>query len=114
MPGHRRKTVWAARSCSRGGELSKIKRINEYLGAASLRDDADGPIFRPVKNPITGDLEKPLSPEAVYTRIVKHHARGGGVNVPGFCVHARRATAATNPRSRRHLREYGTPVRLRS
>jgi len=73
-----------------------LERINDYLELAGHGDDADGRLFRPVKNPITGDLEKPLSPGAVYHRIVKHHARNAGIDMPGFCVHALRATAATN------------------
>ncbi len=73
-----------------------LERINDYLEAAGHRDDVDGPLFRPMKNPITGNLEKPLSPGAVYTRIVKHHAKQVGIDMPGFCVHALRATAATN------------------
>jgi hypothetical protein len=48
-----------------------LKRINEYLEAAGHREDLDGPLFRPFKNPITGDLDKPLSPAAIYHRIVK-------------------------------------------
>src|SRR6266478_5007585 len=48
-----------------------LDRINTYLEAAGHRQDSDGPLFRPVKNPISGNLEKPLSPGAVYTRIVK-------------------------------------------
>ena len=73
-----------------------LERINDYLQASGHHGDPDGPLFRPVKNPIGGDLEKPLSAGAVYTRIVKHHAKAAGVDVPGFCVHALRATAATN------------------
>jgi len=28
--------------------------------------------------------------------VVKYHAKAAGIDVPGFCVHALRATAATN------------------
>jgi site-specific recombinase XerD len=73
-----------------------LERITEYLEAAGHKDDLDGPLFRPVKNPITGTLEKPLSPSAVYHHIVKLHARSVGIDVPGFCIHSLRATAATN------------------
>ena len=45
---------------------------------------------------ITGKLNKPLHPEAVYATIVKHYAEVAGISVPGFCVHSLRATAATN------------------
>ena len=36
--------------------------IDEYLEAASHRDDQKGPLFRPVKNNIIGTLLKPLDP----------------------------------------------------
>ena len=44
--------------------------IDEYLDAAGHRDDQKSPLFRPVKNNITGTLLKPLDPQAVYTCII--------------------------------------------
>jgi site-specific recombinase XerD len=43
-------------------------------------------------------LRKPLHPVSVYQDIVKRYGRQVGitVDVRGFCVHALRATAATN------------------
>jgi integrase/recombinase XerD len=41
-------------------------------------------------------IAKPLSPASVYGRIVKRYAKDIGLNMPGFCVHSLRATAATN------------------
>ena len=43
-------------------------------------------------------LAKHLHPDAVYQNIVKHYGAMVGIktDVHGFCVHALRATAATN------------------
>jgi integrase/recombinase XerD len=51
-----------------------------------------------VKNNITKILSKHLHPDSVYQGIVKHYGAMVGINasVHGFCVHALRATAATN------------------
>ncbi len=72
--------------------------IDEYLEAAGHRDDQKGPLFRPVKNNITGTLFKPLDPQAVYTCIIRKYGKETGINasVNGFCVHSLRSTAATN------------------
>ena len=40
--------------------------IWEYLEIAGHREDLEGAMFRPVKNHVTKDLDKPLSPYAVY------------------------------------------------
>lgn len=100
---HLRRGVPHLRIHGKGGKLryvpthsQTLERINDYLNAAGHKDDLDGALFRPVKNPITGTLEKPLSPGAVYHRIVRKYAVMAGVDVPGFCTHALRATAATN------------------
>ncbi len=72
-----------------------LERINDYLAANGHGEDTGGPLFRPVKNPITGDLDKALTASAVY-QCVKKYAGDVGLDVPGFCTHALRATAATN------------------
>lgn len=58
---------------------------NNAVFAAQV--DLDGPLFRPVKNPITGTLQKSLSPTGIYYRVVKLYAARAGVTVPGFCIH---------------------------
>jgi site-specific recombinase XerD len=100
---HQRGGVVHLRIHGKGGKLRYVPanpgtlgRINEYLEAADHREDLDGPLFRPVKNPIGGKLDKPLCPSAIYHRIVKHYAALAGVDMPGFCTHSLRATAATN------------------
>ena len=62
--------------------------IAEYLVEAGHVDDLKGPLFRPVRNNVTGKLNKALNPNSVYTAIVKPYA--------GIGVHSLRATAATN------------------
>ena len=72
--------------------------IQVYLDAAGHGGDLAGPLFRPVKNPTTGTLNKPLNPTSVYQDIVRRYGEQVGINttVRGFCVHSLRATAATN------------------
>jgi site-specific recombinase XerD len=72
--------------------------IRGYLDAAAHGGDLHGPLFRPVKNTRTKTLVKPLHPTSVYQDIVRRYARQTGLLavVPGLCVHALRATAATN------------------
>lgn len=72
--------------------------IEEYLVEAGHREDLKGPLFRPVRNNRTGELNRPLDPNSVYRNIVMHYGRATGlsVDVNGLCVHSMRATAATN------------------
>ena len=72
--------------------------IAEYLEASDHRDDLAGPLFRPVRNYVTGKLTKPLHPESVLQEVVLRYGRAVGITdvVRGFCVHSLRATAATN------------------
>jgi integrase len=76
--------------------------VSEYLDAAGHREDREGPLFRPVKNNVTGTLAKPLHSNSVYEKIVRRYAREVGItlDVHGFCVHSLQATAATNARER--------------
>lgn len=78
--------------------LKAQRLILEYLEAAGHRDDLAGPLFRPVRNRVTGELNKHLHPVSVYQDIVKRYGNEVGItiDVRGFCVHALRATAATN------------------
>ncbi len=72
-----------------------LERITEYLELASHVDDVDGALFRPVKNNVTGTLEKSLTYRGAY-EVVKSNAELAGIDVAGFCVHSTRATAITN------------------
>jgi integrase/recombinase XerD len=72
--------------------------IEDYLSRAGHKEDLKGPLFRPVKNNRTGKLDRPLNTNSVYRNIVKKYAveTGLDIEVNGLCVHAMRATAATN------------------
>jgi integrase/recombinase XerD len=72
--------------------------IDEYLTLAGHKDDTAGPLFRPVANNRTKELDRPLDPDSVYHNIVRKCGRETGVDaqVNGLCVHSLRATAATN------------------
>jgi len=73
-----------------------LRLITAYLEAAGHGGDADGALFRPVKNNRTGELAKPLHPESIYQSVVRHYARQAGIDTAGVGVHSLRATAATN------------------
>ena len=64
---------------------------------------ATGPVFRPVTNNRTKELDRPLNPDSIYRNIVLKYGRETGVSaeVNGLCVHSLRATAATNALSPR-------------
>ncbi|MEM8950689.1 MAG: tyrosine-type recombinase/integrase [Pseudomonadota bacterium] len=73
-----------------------MERIDDYLAAAGHGRDAKGALFRPLKSHAPDGLKKALHPQGVY-KIVKRHADATGLaaDVPGFCPHSLRATAAT-------------------
>ena len=72
--------------------------IEDYLSEAGHKDDLKGPLFRPVRNNRTGELNRPLNPNSVYRNILRKYGTDAGVSteVNGLCVHSLRATAATN------------------
>jgi len=72
--------------------------IEDYLALAGHRGDVEGPLFRPVKNNSTGDLDKALDPASIYRNVVLKYGTETGIHaeVNGLCVHSLRATAATN------------------
>ena len=54
--------------------------IEEHLALAGHGDDAAGPVFRPVKSNVAGELNRPLDPNSVYRDI---GPAGGAVRVEG-------------------------------
>jgi site-specific recombinase XerD len=78
--------------------LKAQRLITEYLEGSEHKDDLDGALLRLVKNNITKILAKHLHPDAVSQGIVKRYGAIVGINaaVYGLCMHALRATAATN------------------
>ena len=72
--------------------------IEVYLALAGHGADAPGPVFRPVTNNRTGNLDRPLDPNSIYRNIVQKYGLETDLSaqVNGLCVHSLRATAATN------------------
>jgi len=72
--------------------------VEEYLAMAGHADDSSGPVFRPVTNNRTGELDRPLDPGSIYTNIVQKYGLKTGLRTEGskLRVHSLRATAATN------------------
>jgi integrase/recombinase XerD len=54
--------------------------IEEYLALAGHGEDTAGALFRPVKNNITGELDRPLNPNSVYRNIVQKYGLETGVS----------------------------------
>ncbi len=72
--------------------------IEQYLLCAGHGADGDGPLFRPVRNNRTGELERALNANSIYRNVVMKYGLATGLlaEVTGLCVHSMRATAATN------------------
>jgi site-specific recombinase XerD len=74
------------------------RMIEDYLALAGHRGEVEGPLFRPVKNNRTGELDRALDPASIYRNVVLKYGLETGISaeVNGLCVHSLRATAATN------------------
>ncbi len=66
--------------------------VTDYLEASGHGSDADGALYRPVRNNRTGELGEAVTPDGVY-KAVRGYAKAMGVEIG---AHALRATAATN------------------
>jgi site-specific recombinase XerD len=70
--------------------------ITEYVETLGHGADPAAPLFRPVRNNLTGKLDEPMTTDGVY-KVVQHYARKIGIgDIERLGVHALRATAATN------------------
>jgi integrase len=70
--------------------------LTDYLEAAGHGTEPAAPLFRPVRNNLTGTLDEPMTTDGVY-KLVRGYARNIGIGeVERLGVHALRATAATN------------------
>jgi site-specific recombinase XerD len=70
--------------------------ITEYLEMLGHGGDPSSPLFRPVRNTISGNLDEAMTTDGVYW-LVRHYARKIGIgDIEGLGVHSLRATAATN------------------
>jgi len=72
-----------------------LSALQEYLAASEHEDDRWGAMFRPVVNNRTGKLHEAITGDGVY-KMLKKYAATTGILVDGLCLHALRATAATN------------------
>jgi integrase/recombinase XerD len=69
--------------------------INGYLKAAGYGADAQGALFRPVKNNRHDDPRTSITADGAY-KILTGYAAALNIDVAGVKPHALRATAATN------------------
>ncbi|HEY6301741.1 MAG TPA: tyrosine-type recombinase/integrase [Terriglobales bacterium] len=69
--------------------------IDDYLDAVGHRQEKDSALFRPLRNNVTGELNGPMTPHAVYL-ILQHYRQQIGLTGSRLGPHALRATAATN------------------
>ena len=72
-----------------------LSSLQEYLTAAGHFEDRWGAMFRPVVNNRTGKLHESITGDGVY-KMLKKYAAKAGITMEGLCLHALRATAATN------------------
>jgi len=72
-----------------------LSALQEYLTIAGHFEDRWGAMFRPVINNRTGKLHESITGDGVY-KMLKKYADKAGIQVDGLCLHALRATAATN------------------
>jgi len=99
---HQRRDVVHFRVHGKRGKMRHVpvhpkaqRLIHEYLEAADHGEDKKGPLFRPIRNNLTKDLDKPLDADSVY-KMVKCYAAQVGIDTEHFSPHSLRATAATN------------------
>lgn len=72
-----------------------LAAIDDYLEVAGHADERRRALFRPIRNNRSGKLDGAITGDGIY-KMVKQHAAKAKINVDGLCLHALRATAATN------------------
>ncbi len=72
-----------------------LAAIDDYLEEAGHADQRRKPLFRPLRNNRSGKLDGALTGDGIY-KMVKQYAAAAKIHVDGLCLHALRATAATN------------------
>jgi hypothetical protein len=60
--------------------------IQEYLALGGHGDDTAGALFRPIKNNVTGELDRPLNPNSVYRNIVQKYGPATGASAQVSCL----------------------------
>lgn len=100
---HERRGVKHFRVHGKGGKLryvpihaATLSAIDEYLELAGHKEIPGAPLFRPVKNNVSGTLTEAMTPGALYDCVVKYYAKKIGLEGSRLGPHALRATAATN------------------
>ncbi len=96
---HARRGVPHLRVRGKGGKTRYIPLhpgtqglVTDYLEASGHGNEADGALYRPVRNNLTGELGEAVTPDGIY-KAVRGYAKAMGVTIG---AHALRATAATN------------------
>jgi len=96
---HPRRGVPHLRIHGKGGRIRNISLhpgshglLTDYLEASGHASDKAGPLFRPIRNNRTGELNRALSADGIYKVVCSYCAVLG---IPSG-VHVMRATAATN------------------
>ena len=96
---HERRGVPHLKVAGKGGKTRYVPLhpaasgpLVDYLEAAGHGGDDAGALFRPVKNNRSGDLDKAMTPDAIY-KMVREYSTALGFDIG---AHALRATAATN------------------
>ena len=72
-----------------------LSAIEDYLRLAGHADDRSGALFRPVRSRIRDRLEDAISGDGIY-KMLRRYGAAAGIKLDGLCLHALRATAATN------------------
>lgn len=72
-----------------------LTRIHDYLGVSGHALEQDTPLFRPVRNHMTGTLVKHMNTSSVF-RLVRKYGMEVGISASPFSPHSLRATSATN------------------
>jgi integrase len=72
-----------------------LTRIHDYLGVSGHALEQDTPLFRPVRNHMTGTLVKHMNTSSVF-RLVRKYGVEVGISALPFSPHSLRATSATN------------------
>lgn len=100
---HERRGVRHLRIHGKSGKLRYIpahahslRLVDEYLQAAGHGQDAEGALFRPVRNTRRGTTTHGITAGGVYAKVVVHYLRQIGVVGENMGPHALRATAATS------------------
>jgi site-specific recombinase XerD len=75
-----------------------LSAIRDYLDAPGRLDPNESktaPLFRPIKNNASDDPSEGVTGDGLY-KMLRRYAQKAGIQVDGLCLHALRATAATN------------------